>query len=116
VLDRACILYVDVSFEESLRKNRRRFRPGQEDSILYHSLEDAKMERYYRTDDWRELTGDRDDGYLTIRAASVLCRVPQRAGTDPGPRAAGTGPQAGHGNADAALQAAGLKSAPSRLD
>ena len=71
VLDRACILYVDVSFEESLRKNRRRFRPGQEDSILYHSLEDAKMEQYYRTDDWRELTGDRDDGYLTIRGRSV---------------------------------------------
>jgi len=71
VLARACVLYVDVSFEESLRKNRRRFRPGQEDSILYHSLEDAKMERYYRTDDWQDLTGGRDEGYLTIRSHRV---------------------------------------------
>jgi hypothetical protein len=70
-LDRACILYVDVSFQESLRKNRRRFRPGQEDSILYHSLEDAKMERYYRIDDWQDLTGGRDEGCLTIRGRRV---------------------------------------------
>lgn len=34
VLSRATILYIDVSFEESLRKNRRRYRPEQADSIL----------------------------------------------------------------------------------
>jgi hypothetical protein len=46
VLSRAVILYIDVSFEESFCKNRRRYRPEQADSILYHSLDDAKMERY----------------------------------------------------------------------
>ena len=27
ILDRACVLYIDVPYEESLRKNRRRFNP-----------------------------------------------------------------------------------------
>jgi hypothetical protein len=48
----ACVLYVQVSFDESLRKNRRRFNPNQPHSILEHSLPDAKMERLYRNDDW----------------------------------------------------------------
>ena len=52
VLKRAALLYIRVSYEESVRKNRRRARKGQEDSILYHSLPDQKMEFYYRTNDW----------------------------------------------------------------
>jgi hypothetical protein len=56
VLKRAGILYIKVSYEESLRKNRRRARPGMEDSILYHSLPDKKMEFYYKTNDWEKLT------------------------------------------------------------
>jgi hypothetical protein len=48
VLERACILYVKVSFAESLRKNRRRFNPDRPDSILEHGLSDEKLERLYR--------------------------------------------------------------------
>ena len=55
VLRRAALLYIRVSYEESVRKNRRRARKGEEDSILYHSLPDAKMEFYYRTNDWEKL-------------------------------------------------------------
>jgi len=55
VLRRATLLYIRVSYEESVRKNRRRARKGEEDSILYHSLPDAKMEFYYRTNDWEKL-------------------------------------------------------------
>ncbi len=55
VLRRAAVLYIRVSYEESVRKNRRRARKGEEDSILYHSLPDAKMEFYYRTNDWEKL-------------------------------------------------------------
>ena len=43
ILKRAVIVYINVSYEESVRKNRRRARPGLEDSILYHSLPDEKM-------------------------------------------------------------------------
>lgn len=66
VLAHAAILYIDVSFEESLRKNRRRYRPDQADSILYHSLEDAKMERYYKVNDWASLSGGSDDGFISV--------------------------------------------------
>jgi hypothetical protein len=46
VLKRARLIYIKVSYEESVRKNRRRARKGEEDSILYHSLPDEKMEFY----------------------------------------------------------------------
>jgi len=55
ILRRASIMYIKVSYEESVRKNRRRARPGMEDSILYHSLPDEKMEHYYKTNDWEKL-------------------------------------------------------------
>lgn len=52
ILKHARLMYLRVSYEESVRKNRRRARKGQEDSILYHSLPDEKMEFYYKTNDW----------------------------------------------------------------
>lgn len=55
ILKRASLLYIKVSYEESVRKNRRRARKGQEDSILYHSLPDEKMDFYYKTNDWETI-------------------------------------------------------------
>lgn len=55
VLRRARIIYIRVSYEESVRKNRRRARKGEEHSILYHSLPDEKMDFYYKTNDWDAL-------------------------------------------------------------
>jgi hypothetical protein len=55
VLSRAGILYVQVSYEESVRKNRRRFKPELAHSVLFHSLPDDKMELYYRDTDWKEM-------------------------------------------------------------
>jgi len=71
ILNHAAILYIDVSFEESLRKNRRRFRPEQADSILYHSLEDEKMERYYKINDWDQLSRGKDEGFIDVRSHHV---------------------------------------------
>lgn len=71
ILKRAVILYVRVPFEESLRKNRRRFNPDKPDSILEHGLTDEKMERLYRDDDWAFIAPG-DSGRLNIRE----CRVP----------------------------------------
>jgi hypothetical protein len=70
ILKRAGIVYVRVSFEESLRKNRRRFNPEKPDSILEHGLSDEKMERLYRDDDW-EVMAPEDRGRLSIRGRSV---------------------------------------------
>ncbi len=57
ILQRAAILYVDVSYEESVRKNRRRFNPERPDSILEHGLPDEKMERLYHYIDWEKISG-----------------------------------------------------------
>lgn len=70
ILRRAGIVYVRVPFEESLRKNRRRFNPGKPDSILEHGLTDDQMERLYRDDDWSSLAPD-GSGYLSVRGQRV---------------------------------------------
>ena len=70
VLKRAGIIYINVPYEESVRKNRRRARPGMEDSILYHSLPDEKMEHYYKVNDWQELTSRHPD-YIEVRGHKV---------------------------------------------
>lgn len=70
ILKRAGILYVHVPFEESLRKNRRRFNPNKPDSILEHGLTDEKMERLYKNDDWTTLAPG-DSGRLGIRGQNV---------------------------------------------
>ncbi len=70
ILKRAGIMYIRVSYEESRRKNRRRARPGMEDSILYHSLPDEKMDRYYRTNDWEGLSSA-DPDFISIGGIKV---------------------------------------------
>jgi hypothetical protein len=71
IVSRAGIVYINVSYEESVRKNRRRFDPSQADSSLYHSLPNAKMEFYYRTNDWDALSGGRKTGRIRIRGCDV---------------------------------------------
>ncbi len=70
VLKKANTLYVDVPWEESLRKNRKRARKGQEDSILFHSLEDLKMEMLYKDTDWTEFS-KKDPNFLHVRNFKV---------------------------------------------
>ncbi len=70
ILGHAGVVYVDVPYEESLRKNRRRFNPERPDSILEHSLPDEKLDRLYRFDDWNDLCAG-DPAYLTIRSQRV---------------------------------------------
>src|SRR5574340_86607 len=67
----AAILYVDVSWEESLRKNRKRFNPNRPDSILEHALPDYRLEHLYKEVDWDEVTKFAPQ-YLQIQG----CRVP----------------------------------------
>jgi hypothetical protein len=70
LLKRSVILYVNVSLEESLRKNRRRYNPERPGSILEHSLPDDKMERLYRHDDWNEFSAN-DPDYLSVRSIRI---------------------------------------------
>ena len=61
---------MDVSWEESLRKNRKRFNPEKPDSILEHSLPDEKLERLYKKTDWEELSSG-NAKYLVIQGMRV---------------------------------------------
>jgi hypothetical protein len=70
ILKRAGVVYVRVPFEESLRKNRRRFNPHKPDSILEHGLTDEKMERLYRDDDWIDVAPS-ESGYLGLHGQMV---------------------------------------------
>jgi hypothetical protein len=70
ILKKAAILYIDVSYEESLRKNRRRFNPDRPDSILEHGLPDEKLERLYKEVDWEEVSAG-DPQFITIKGFKV---------------------------------------------
>lgn len=70
VLSNLAVIYLQVSWEESLRKNRKRFNPDKPDSILQHSLPDAKLERLYRYNDWVEVSKP-DQHYLHIQGFRV---------------------------------------------
>jgi len=65
VLAHAAVMYVDVSYEESLRKNRARFNPDKPDSILEHGLSDQKLERLYRYSDWENVMKS-DSAYIPV--------------------------------------------------
>jgi hypothetical protein len=70
ILRDLAILYIDVPWEESLRKNRSRFNPERPDSILEHGLPDEKLEKLYRFTDWQELIQDSPET-LMIRGFEV---------------------------------------------
>ncbi len=70
VLQRMAILYINVSWEESLRKNRARFNPDRPDSILEHGLSDQKMESLYRHSDWGAISAA-DPAYIEIQGIRV---------------------------------------------
>lgn len=63
LLRRAVTLYIHVTWEESLRKNRRRYNPDRPDSILEHGLEDLKLEKLYGESDWQDFAGE-EEGFL----------------------------------------------------
>jgi hypothetical protein len=70
ILRRAGIVYIKVSYEESVRKNRRRANKDRPDSILQHSLPDEKMDFYYKTNDWEKLAA-RDPHVIDVKGIEV---------------------------------------------
>ena len=70
MLPKLAVLYIDVTWDESLRKNRKRFNPKKPDSILEHSLPDSRLEHLYKEVDWDEVSRG-DPHNLTIQNARV---------------------------------------------
>jgi hypothetical protein len=71
ILSRAAILYIQVSFEESFRRNSARYKPGQEESILFHKVPDRDMLGFFRDNDWAAITAGAPDGWLTLAGVRV---------------------------------------------
>ena len=89
IIEKACVLYIDVPYEESLRKNRRRFNPNLPDSILEHGLPDHKLERLYKEVDWERFKGKDPDfiyfsdhriPYVVLRNVPEVTDDPQKLG------------------------------------
>ncbi len=70
LLRRAAVMYVEVTFEDSMRKNRRRFNPDRPGSILEHGLPDHKIERIYKEDDFADFSAA-DPRWLAVRDIRV---------------------------------------------
>jgi hypothetical protein len=70
VAERAAILYINVSWEESFRKNRKRFNPDRPYSILEHGLSDENLEFLYKEDDWEKVSAG-DPQFITIQGVGV---------------------------------------------
>jgi len=71
ILKRGAILFIQVSFEESFRRNSARYRRGQEESILFHKVPDRDMLGYFRDNDWEQITGGAPDGMLEIAGVHI---------------------------------------------
>ncbi|MEA3356093.1 MAG: hypothetical protein U9Q23_01950, partial [Candidatus Bipolaricaulota bacterium] len=70
ILSRAAILYVNVSYAESCRRNTARGDPQERDSILSHSVPQHEMEQVYQNDDWPVITGGME-GFLNVKGIRV---------------------------------------------
>lgn len=70
MLRKMAILYVNVSWEESLRKNRERFNPERPGSILEHGLTEENLKRLYMEIDWEDVSAGEPE-HITIQGVRV---------------------------------------------
>lgn len=71
ILQRSVILFIFVSYEESLRRNEARYQEKLQHSILAHKVPQETMELFYQTHDWLELTQNKESGYLTMQHIKI---------------------------------------------
>jgi len=85
ILARGAILYIKVSFEESCRRNSARYKPGQEESILFHKVPDKDMLGFFRDNDWEAITGGAPDGLIELGGTPVpfVSMLNEPESTDP---------------------------------
>jgi len=71
ILKTAAIFYIDVSFEESVRKNDTRYKEAQKNSILFHKVPDEDMYGFFKDNDWKEITLSKPSGHLKLNGMDV---------------------------------------------
>lgn len=71
IFERAAIFYIDVSFDESWRRNVARYEENLRHSVLAHMVPRETIDAFYKTNDWEKLTKGQDDGFLDIHGIRV---------------------------------------------
>jgi hypothetical protein len=71
VLEPAAILYIDVSREESWRRNVARYQETLRHSILAHMVPKDTYDYFYDVNDWKEITAGRESGRLDVNGVRV---------------------------------------------
>jgi hypothetical protein len=71
IYKRSAILYVEVSGEESIRRNDVRYREKLKHTVLAHKCPDEDMRRFYKEDDWPLLTDKKPSGHITLQGINV---------------------------------------------
>lgn len=71
ILTPAAIFYIDVSREESWRRNVARYQEKLRHSILAHMVPRQTYDYFYDVNDWATLTGGRPAGWLEINGLPV---------------------------------------------
>jgi len=71
IFKKSAILYIEVSGEESIRRNEARYQEKLKSSILAHKCPNDDMERFYRNDDWPEMTSGKRSGFLSLSGVQV---------------------------------------------
>jgi hypothetical protein len=71
VLAKGAIIYINVRYEEALRRNEARYQEKLKHSILAHKCPEHIMEKYYKYDDWLDITQNRPSGRLEINGVKV---------------------------------------------
>jgi hypothetical protein len=71
VLKHASIIYIKASYAESVRRNEARYQEKLKHSFLAHKVPDEALERYFRDDDWSDLTKGESHGHITINGVNI---------------------------------------------
>jgi len=85
ILEDAAILYIDVSFAESCRRNDARFEEAQKNSVLFHKVPDKDMYEYFIENDWSDMTGGLHHGFIQIKETAIpfVTMLNEPESTDP---------------------------------
>ena len=71
IMKRAAIIYIEVSKDESRRRNDARYQEKLKSSILAHKTPEEDMDRFYADDDWPVITDNKREGYVEFNGVKV---------------------------------------------
>ena len=67
----AAILYIDVSRDDSWRRNVARYEEKAKHSILAHMVPKETYDHYYNEIDWADVTGGKESGFIEVHGMKI---------------------------------------------